>query len=307
MNRVEIASGILNLIIVMVLAPLPLGVVNRIKAKMAGRKGPPLLQLYYDLIKLLRKGAVFSHTTTPLFYVGPIIALMAIIIALLFLPYGKQVSPFGFSGDLVFFIYLLALARIFTVIAAMDTGSAFEGMGSSRELGFAVLVEVAVVICLAAIAKTTHSFKLSEMMSVVSFSQWQHNSEVLFLMLAALFVALLVENCRIPFDDPNTHLELTMIHEVMILDHSGPDLAVLLYTAALKFWLFATLCAQILVPVSTGSLWIDQLLIYAAVLVVAVLVGITESVTARLRLVKVPEMLLIACALSILAFLAVMR
>ena len=287
----------------LLLSPLLLGVANRVKAILAGRKGPPLLQAYYDLRKLLGKGAVYSRTTTWIFRYGPVIGLAAAGTALLLVPFGRIAAPLGFSGDLVLFAYLLGLMRFFTILAALDTGSSFEGMGASREAQFAALAEPALFLGMASLAQRTGSFSLSEIYAQLDTWAWMDWGPSLALVSAAFLVVFLAENCRIPFDDPNTHLELTMVHEVMVLDHGGPDLAIILYGAALKLWALGALLVGILVPVSTGNAWVDSGAALAGMLALAIVVGIIESAMARLRLLRVPQLLVGAGAFAALALI----
>jgi formate hydrogenlyase subunit 4 len=281
-------------------APLLGGVINRTKAFVAGRVGPPVLQAYYDLARLLRKGAVYSRTTSWVFRAGPVVGLAAVLAATALVPFGGFSAPLAFNGDLVLLAYLFGLMRFFTVIAAMDTGSSFEGMGASREVTFALLAEPALFLGLAAIARKTQSLSLSTMFP----DAWLSSGIVLALIAAALMVIVLAENSRIPVDDPDTHLELTMIHEVMVLDHSGPDFAFILYGAALKLWVLSALVVGIALPHS-GNLWADTSAALAAMFVLAVLVGVVESCMARLRLVRVPRLLAGAGVLAALALLLV--
>lgn len=294
--------SLLHLSLALVGAPLLLGVINRTKAVFGGRVGPPLLQLYYDLWKLLHKGAVYSRTTSWLFRAGPTVGLAAVMTALLLVPFGGTPALLSFPGDILVLAYLLGLARFFTVTAALDTGSSFEGMGASREVFYSALAEPALLLGLAAAARETGQLSISGIQTHLSLSIWTHSGLSLGLVACALGIVMLAENCRIPVDDPNTHLELTMIHEVMVLDHGGPDLAFILYGAALKLWLFAALLITVILPAATGIMVVDLMLTVLAILGVAMLVGIVESCMARLRLVRVPQLLVSAAALSALAF-----
>ncbi len=282
-----------------VLAPLMLGVINRTKAAFAGRNGAPLLQPYYDLWKLLQKGAVYSSTTTWLFRAGPVIGLAAVSTAMLLVPTGKSASLISFPGDLMAFAGLLGLMRFVTVVAALDTGSSFEGMGASREVMLSAIAEPALFLGLAVLAMVSDSLSLTGMLDTGFSSSWGGaTGPALALVAAALFLVLLAENSRIPVDDPNTHLELTMVHEVMVLDHSGPDFAFILYAAALKLWLFATLLVGILLPVHTGNAVADGAVYVIGMAIVAVAVGVVESSVARLRMVQAPHLLVGAGILS---------
>lgn len=296
-------------LLALMLAPLLFGIINRTKAFFAGRRGQPLLQAYYDIDKLLRKGAVYSRTTSWVFRAGPLVSLAAIILAATIVPLAGNRALLSFQGDLLLFLYLLGLGRFFTVLAALDTGSAFEGMGASREVQFAALIEPAFILSLAAIASASSSLSLSDMFASVDSAAWLKSGPALAMAAAALFVVLLVENCRIPFDDPNTHLELTMIHEVMILDHSGPDLAFILYGAAVKFWLISALLVGLIVPLRSSEvpLWISLSAAVGGQIILAVVVGIVESTMARLRLLRVPQLLVGAVVLSVLALLILLR
>jgi len=283
----------------LLLAPLLAGVIARIKAWFAGRAGRPLLQLYFDLFKLLRKGEVLSRTTTPVFALGPAIYLATIIGALLMVPFGAIRAPFSFAGDFILMAYLTAMGRFALILAALDTGGAFEGMGASREAAFSALAEPALFLCFLAVSNNALP-SLHELCRTARVDIQTLARPELLLIPAALFMLLLVENCRIPVDDPNTHLELTMIHEVMILDHSGPNLAVILYASSLKLWLFALLLIDILMPDLPGSMPLAAAGTAAGVFGTAVLVGVVESCMARLRLSAVPQMLGMAGMLAAL-------
>jgi formate hydrogenlyase subunit 4 len=294
-------------LLALVLSPLLHGLINRTKAVFAGRKGQPLLQTYYDLGKLLRKGAVYSRTTTWVFRAGPIVGLAAVTTGATLVPLGGVPALIAFPGDLVLFACLLGLMRFFTVIAALDTGSAFEGMGASREVQFSALAEPALLLALAAIARPSGSFSLSEMFSPQWAGNWTQLGPALALAAATLMMVLLAENARIPVDDPNTHLELTMIHEVMVLDHGGPDFAYIVYGAALKLWVLGALLVDALLPLDSTNVWRNLLLAVGGQLVLAVVVGVVESTMARLRLVVVPQLLVGAGALATVALLLVLR
>ena len=295
-------ASFIPLLLALILSPLLPGVIHRTKAFFAGRRGQPLLQTYFDLWKLLQKGAVYSRTTTWVFRAGPIVGLGATFTAALLMPLGHLPALIAFPLDLLLFAGLLGLARFFMVLAALDTGSSFEGMGASREVFFSALAEPALLVALVTLARQANSLSLSTMLSSVSGATWVHAGPVLALVMIALMIVLLAENARIPVDDPNTHLELTMIHEVMVLDHGGPDLALILYSAALKLWLFAALIVGMLLP-DSGNPWMNGLLALGGMFVVIVVVGVIESIMARLRLVIVPQLLVGAGALAAVAFL----
>jgi formate hydrogenlyase subunit 4 len=296
------ALSFLPLLLALVLSPLLLGVINRTKALFAGRCGPPLLQTYFDLWKLLRKGAVYSRTTTWVFRAGPLVGLAVALAAATLMPLGNFPALIAFPADFLLFAGLLALARFFTVVAALDTGSSFEGMGASREVFFSALAEPALLLALATLVRQSGQLSLSSMFSNGFAGQWLEYGPVFALITVALMIVLLAENSRIPVDDPNTHLELTMIHEVMVLDHGGPDFAFILYGAALKLWLFGALIVGTVLPV-TDHAWLNLLLATGGMFAVAAVVGVVESIMARLRLVVVPQLLVGAGALAAMAFL----
>ena len=286
----------------LVLPPLLLGVINKTKAFLAGRRGPPLLQPYRDLARLLRKGYVFSETTTWVFRAAPIVTLAATLLAGLLVPLGAGAAPLGFQGDLVVFAYLFALARFFTTAAALDTGSPFEGMGAAREVTYACLAEPAVFFVLLCLVRLSGSLSLGPMLAAPAGG----NLPSVVLCVVGLFVVLLLETSRVPFDDPNTHLELTMIHEVMVLDHSGPLLGAILYGAAVKLFVLATLVVRLALPAALPA-WPGRAALIVGVLVVAVTIGVVESVTARIRLRRVPSLVGAAALLTAFAFLLMVR
>lgn len=299
--------SLINFLLALTLAPMLLGVINKTKAFFAGRTGQPLLQAYFNVWKLLRKGAVYSRTTTWLFRTGPTLGLACVILAAAIMPFGGARSLLAFPCDLILLAYLLGVMRFFTVLAALDTGSSFEGMGASREVQFSALAEPALLLGLAAVARTTGFSSLSNMLPALSMTAWVHYGPVLALIAAAFLIVFLTENARIPIDDPNTHLELTMIHEVMVLDHGGPDFAFILYGAALKLWVFGALFVSVVAPIRTGYAGLDIAAAWGGMVCLAVLVGIMESTMARLRLVRVPRLLVGAVVLSGLAFVLILR
>jgi formate hydrogenlyase subunit 4 len=280
----------------LLLAPLLPGIINKVKAWVAGRTGPPVLQLYYDLWRLWQKSVVQSTFASPGFLIGPAVAWVAVLGAVLLVPLGSSGAALSFRGDALLMLYLLALARFATAWAAMETGSAFEGMGAAREVSFAVLAEAALIAALLSLAVQTRSISLVTMLAPVPGAGAA-------LLAAGLFTVLLAENCRVPFDDPNTHLELTMIHEVMILDHSGPPLAVILHGASLKLLLFAVLLTEAVLPVGTLSPLAAIGLLLAGVLTVTVSVGLVESLMARFAFRRVPLLLLTAVLLCVFSLL----
>ena len=295
----------LQFFIALLLAPLLPAVVNRTKAVFAGRRGPPLMQGYMDLAKLLSKAAVYSRTTTWVFRAGPTVGLAAVIVALAMLPWAGGMALLSFAGDMVLFAALFGLARFLTILAALDTGSAFEGMGASREAWFSALTEPALLLALAALARLAGSLSLSGILGGPGVGGGA--GAALLLAAGASLVVFLAENARIPVDDPETHLELTMIHEVMVLDHSGVDLAYIQYGSAVKLWALGGVVVSMLAP-RTGLRLADLGIGLGGMACVGIATGVLESVTARLRLARVPQLLVAAIAMSALAMaLALVR
>lgn len=288
----------IHILTAIALPPLLIGVIAKTKALFAGRVGPPLLQPYFDLAKLIRKGTVLSHTASWVFLAGPVASLATTLLALMLIPLGNGEAPISFQGDLILLAYLLGLGRFLTALAALDVGSSFEGMGAAREVAFACLAEPALFLGLTSLVRISGSLQLSQMLGGSRVEFWQTASASMGLVALSWFVVLLAENCRIPFDDPNTHLELTMVHEVMVLDHSGPAYGMILYAAALKLFLFCSLLVCLFPSPSTGLAWLDWGFFMGGVFLVAAVVGVVESSMARLRLAQTPLLLAAACLLS---------
>ena len=294
---------ILHIAVLLLLPPLLLGVITKTKAWFGGRAGAPLLQPYFDLAKLLRRGMVLSTTTTWVFRAGPLITLSTVLLAGLLIPIGGFSAPIAFTGDLILFAYLFGLARFFTTSAALDTGSAFEGMGSAREVTFACLSEPALFFALMVLAKVSGSLTLTSMLHGPMNTFSPEVAAPLVLISIGLFIVLLAETCRIPVDDPNTHLELTMIHEVMVLDHGGVDFGFVLWGSHLKLWVLGALWVGLVLPGSSGAPLADLAVGVAGILGLAVATGIVESIAARVRLLRVPQLLVgagVLCTLSLL-------
>lgn len=298
---------IIHILLALCMPPLLLGVIGKTKAAFAGRVGAPFLQPYYDIFRLLHKGTVFSTTTSWVFRAGPIVALATTAVAALLIPFGAHPSPVSFDGDMILYAYLFALGRFFTMAAALDTGSSFEGMGSAREATFSCLAEPTLFFALITLSRLSGSYSLSGMLSNVSSGAWLYAGASLLLLIGGMFIVLLAENCRIPFDDPNTHLELTMIHEVMVLDHSGPAFAIIQYAASLKLFVLGAFFVQVALPFATGTPLLDWGVFVMSMLLLAVVIGTVESVMARLRLVRVPQLLVAATILAAFSTLLVIR
>jgi formate hydrogenlyase subunit 4 len=299
------AASLLPPLCALVLAPLLFGIVNRTKAFVAGRRGPPLLQPYWDVLKALQRGAVYGEATSWVFRLGPVANLGALAAALFVAPLGGIPAPISFAGDLIVLVGLLAFGRFATVLAALDTGSSFEGMGASREAHFAVLAEPALLLALATLARAAGTMSLTAIYGALTPALWAAALPSLALVAMTLLVLELVENSRIPVDDPTTHLELTMIHEVMVLDHSGPDFAYIQYAAALKLWLIGSLLVGLVVPVR-GEWWLCLPAMLLGMVVLGAVIGMIESAMARYRLLKIPQFIVGAATLAAVGFIVIL-
>jgi formate hydrogenlyase subunit 4 len=309
-----IAIGV-HLSLLVLLPPLLSGLIVKIKSWFAGRRGPSPIQPYYDLARLWHKGAVYSDLTTQVFRLGPPLIVASSLVAGLFVPLAGIPAPLHFSGDLVVLAYVLALGRAATILAAMDTGSAFEGMGASREAGFGAMGEPTLFLVLVAIgilghtspSSIGHVWSLTAALTELNPSNWIIYGPALVPLLIALFVVILLENSRIPIDDPTTHLELTMIHEVMVLDHSGPDLALIEYGAFQKLLVLGSMLVEMFNFNSTQYGLVVRLAIYlVGLVVVATAVALTEVAAARLRMRQVPRFLFGAFLLAAFSVVVVL-
>ena len=294
----EIIEYFISPVLALVTAPLLSGIINKTKAFFAGRKGAPVLQLYYDLYRLFHKDSVISGITSVIFKLAPVIVFGATLAASSLLPFISIGNGFYFTGDFVLLFYLLGLARFFLILCALDTGSSFEGMGASREAFFSALTEPIIFISILTILKISHSTSL-----IAAFASTGEKNWIIILLIALpMFVVMLTENARIPFDDPNTHLELTMVHEVMILDSSGVDLAFFEYAASIKLWIFNLLFVKIIIPPCGVGVFSEILMISMLMIITCIGIGVIESVMARSRLIKIPQLLYSAGIIACLGF-----
>jgi formate hydrogenlyase subunit 4 len=283
-------------------APLFAGIIFKVKAFFGGRLGSPLLINYYTLIKLMKKGSVYSNSITVIFKLGPIISLCSAIVALMFLPIAGRAPIFSFNGDIIFILYLLGLGRFFTIAAAMDTASPFEGMGAAREAYFPIICEAAMFMILIFFFRLTGELQLSAYFAGDNtIKLWSLAGSPLLFIVIAFFIILLTENSRVPVDDPATHLELTMIHEVMVLDHSGPDFGLIELGSFCKLFFYSTIISRLILPFDYGLSAITFGLFIIGLIIVYVAIGVTESVIARYRMDKVPQFILTSFALAFFA------
>lgn len=288
----------LNTLLLLLVALAVPGVINRVRARLAGRRGIRFLQHLYDLRLRLRKGAVYSRTTTALFRTAPSVYLGAAIVASLMIPVGDLRPLLAFEGDIVCMAYVLALGRFALILAAMDTGSAFEGMGASREALYGALVEPALMLAAGTLALATGCTSFARMFEPAALPGTQFII-VLLLLTYVLMKIVFTESGRVPVDDPRTHLELTMIHEVMCLDYCGVDLAMIQAAGWLKTALFSLLAADTLAATCCPHWWTAAPL---AVALTGISVGVVESTQARNKLARNTTYILTVAALAALAF-----
>ena len=283
-------------------APFFAGVIFKVKAFFGGRKGSPVLINYYTLIKLFKKGSVYSRSTTFIFRLGPLVSLGSAATVLLFLPIAGQAPVISFNGDVIFILYLLGIGRFFIIAAAMDTASPFEGMGAAREAYFPIICEASLFMILILFYRLTGDLNLAAYFSGEQpFGFWQTAGSPMLFIVFAFFIILLTENARVPVDDPATHLELTMIHEVMVLDHSGPDFGFIELGAFLKMFFYAAIVSRLIFPFDLGHPASNLALFSLGVLIVYVAVGVVESIMARYRMDLVPKFVLTSFALAFFA------
>ncbi len=294
----------ISLILIISVSLIFSGIVIRTKSILSGRKGPGLLQPLKDLWRLFRKGSVYSETSSFIFRIAPSIYFSTVFMAIFLIPFGSYPGILSFRGDFVFFVYVLALGKFFMIIAAMDTGSSFEGMGASREALYSMLVEPSFFILMGSFALLTGQSSFIEIFSNLHFGTYI--SYTLGSMAAfVLVIVAMIENSRMPVDDPKTHLELTMIHEVMILDNSGFDLGLILYTTNLKFAMYGALIVNFLIP-TTLPLYYAIVIFIGIQIVFAIIVGIIESFMARFRMNHNAQFIFTLSSISILIFLGVL-
>ena len=290
------------------LAPFFSAIILKIKAFFGGKKGPSLLINYYTLSKLFKKSSVYSTSTTFIFKLGPMVSLCATLTVLLFLPIAGHRALVSFDGDVIFIFYLLGLGRFFTIAAAMDTASPFEGMGAAREAFFPIICEATMFMLLVLLYTLTGALRLDAYFAGTQpLAIWQMVGSPLIFMVIALFIVLLTENSRVPVDDPTTHLELTMIHEVMVLDHSGPDLGLIELGSFCKLFFYASLVARLICPFEMGGLLLNMGVFAGSLLLVYGIIGVTESVVARFRMDMVPRFVIASFGLAVFATIITME
>ena len=291
------AIKILNLIIVLFVPFLMLGVIKKTKAFWGGRYGAPVLQPLYDFVKLMKKDFVISKTTSAVFRVTPVIAIASALFAALFVPLASSSAIVNIPAGFIIFAYILGLSKFFSLIGAMDTGSSFEGMGASREACFTTIVEPAFFMLLASIMALSGNYTFDALSKIIENSG-NYGILICIFALIALFIMILTEGSRVPVDDPATHLELTMIHEVMILDNSAADLALITWASGIKMLLLSSLIAAIVIPQGLPQ-WIAVLAYLALMFIISVIIGTIESATARIRMSHVFEFIFVMSSFAL--------
>ena len=282
---------LVNILILLIVPFLMVGVIKKTKAFWAGRKGVSIWQPLWDFLRLMKKDSVISETTSWVFKFAPIVGFASVIFAALFVPLASGRAVINIPFAFVVFSYVLGFGKFFSLIAALDTGSSFEGMGASREACFSTIVEPAFFIGMASIAALSQNYTFDSFKLILS-NAGGYGFLIIVLAVITLFIMLLIEGCRVPVDDPTTHLELTMIHEVMILDNSGVDLGIITWGSAIKMLLFEALIANLIIPASMTG-WAALLAFLAIVFILAVIIGTVESSMARFRMTHVFEFIFI--------------
>jgi formate hydrogenlyase subunit 4 len=309
------AISILQIALLIAIAPLVRGTVARIKARIQNRRGASVWRPYADLLKLFRKEDLLPDSASPIFRLAPRVVFAATVAAAIFLPVLQKSTPFGFAGDFIVLVYLLALGRFFLVLGALDGGSSFGGMGASREVLVAALAEAPLVLALTAVAIAAHDMSLGGMAQWALLQDPTRISAVHALALGALALVAIAETGRIPVDNPATHLELTMIHEAMVLEYSGPSLAWIEWANAVKLTLMLALLTALFAPwgmatdASAMTLLVAGVALVSKLAVLALVIAAVESSIAKLRMYLVPDFLGVATALAVLAvvFTAVLQ
>jgi formate hydrogenlyase subunit 4 len=288
-----------SLILILIAALFFTGIINRVKSIASGRKGPGILQPLFDVVRLFKKGVVYSETTSFVFQIAPTIYFASVVMAMLVVPFGQSKGILSFDGDFIFFAYILALGKFFSIISAMDTGSSFEGMGASREALYSMFAEPAFFILMGSLALLTGHTSFQEMFAALHIGSYISYALAILGTFVLMMVAM-VENSRMPIDDPKTHLELTMVHEVMILDNSGFDLGLILSAGYLKFAIYGALVVNLFIGVFPLQYSIPMFFVIQFVLASGV--GFIESFMARFRMSHNAQFIFVLTSVSLLIF-----
>lgn len=289
---------IINILILLIAPFLMLGLIKKTKAFWSGRKGAKIIQPLLDFVKLINKDMVISKTSSWVFKSAPVISFTAIIFAALMVPLADGRAILGVPFAFIIFAYILGFGKFFSLLGALDTGSSFEGMGASREACFSTIVEPAFFIGMASISAITQNYTFDAFKNILH-GTGIYGYLIIILMAVALFLMLLIEGCRVPVDDPSTHLELTMIHEVMVLDNSGPDMGLISWGAAIKMFLFEALIANLIIPQGLAPVY-SIIAFLVIIFLISILIGTIESSIARFRMTHVFEFIFIMTLTSLL-------
>ena len=295
---------VVNLLALLVMPIALVGIINRVKARWSGRRGPPIFQLAFDLWRLVRKDSVYSTTTTPVFRLGPVVVLVTSIASACVVPLAGDGAIASFPFDFVWFAYLWSFGRVALMLGALDTGSSFEGMGASREATFATLLEPVLFLIAGALCLHTGARSFEQ-----ALRPTLDGGPAIVLWVAAIIALLIVvqvEAARMPVDDPTTHLELTMVHEVMILDHSGPELAWLQLGSAIKLFVGVSVVAALINPLAGAGTLAALALHTGLCIAIAVAIGLSESLIARLKLRVIPQYIVVALVAGGIALLSML-
>ena len=301
---------VLQTLLLLLLAPLMSGLIKNWKAKLQNRRGPRIWQPYADILKFLRKDMVISEHASWVFSFAPYVVFLSALLAGLMVPMLTAQAPLSLFGGVLAVVGLLALGRFFLALGGLDPGSAFGGMGSSREMTIAAMAEPAMMLAIFTVAIGAGSTDLSQMVQASQGPAWKLFNPTHVMAFVALFIVLLAETGRLPVDNPATHLELTMIHEAMLLEYSGRYLAFMEWGASIKQLVLMTLLANVFLPVgiatdtSPAALGLSGLAFVAKLLVLAAEVVLVETTNAKLRLFRVPDLLSAAFVLATLALLS---
>jgi len=289
----------LSLLLIVIAAFFFTGIVVRTKSLASGRKGPGIMQPIKDVIRLFKKGAVYSKTSSIIFQIAPTIYFSSVVMAMLVVPFGQSKGLISFNCDFIFFAYVLALGKFFSIISALDTGSSFEGMGASREALYSMFAEPALFILMGSFALLTGYTSFQEIFAALHIGSYLSYALATLATFVLVMIAM-IENSRMPIDDPKTHLELTMIHEVMILDNSGFDLGLLLSAGYLKFAIYGALIVNLFVGMVDYQYAIP--LFFIIQFLMAVVVGLIESFMARFRMNHNAQFIVALTSVSLLIF-----
>ncbi len=289
----------LSLILIVIAGVFFTGIINRVKSIASGRKGPDIMQPIRDVIRLFKKGVVYSETTSFVFQIAPTIYFSSVVMAMLVVPFGQSKGFISFDGDFIFFAYVLALGKFFNIIAAMDTGSSFEGMGASREALYSMFAEPAFFILMGSLALLTGHTSFQEMFAALHIGSYISYALAILGTFVLMMISM-VENSRMPIDDPKTHLELTMVHEVMILDNSGFDLGLILSAGYLKFAIYGALVVNLFIGMFPYQYSIPMFFVIQILLASAV--GFIESFMARFRMSHNAQFIFVLTSVSLLIF-----